>query len=92
MIDEYIHKLNEQGPKRSLERLEADIWLGVEARVKANRISKVVISCQAAVLAIALLSSVAAGTRAAMAENPPVGLDVFSTRADLTPSSRLIGH
>jgi hypothetical protein len=92
MIDAEICKLNEQEPGRSLDKLEAGIWAGVDARLRANRISRVVFSCQAAVLAIALFGSVAAGTRAAMDENPAAGLDVFSIRKDLTPTSRLIDH
>jgi hypothetical protein len=72
--------------------LEADIWAGVDARIKASRVFRVVISCQAAVLAMALLGNVVAGTRAAMADYPSPGLGVFSTRADLSPSTRLIGR
>ena len=92
MIDAEIRKLNEQAPRRSLDTLEADIWGGVDARVKADRVSRVVFSCQAAVLAVALFSSVAAGTRAVLYETPAAGLGVFSIHTDFSPSSRLIGH
>ena len=92
MIEAEIRKLNEQEPRRSLDTLEAGIWAGVDARRRANRISRVVFSCQAAVLALALFGSVAAGAQAAMYENLTPGLDVFSIRKDLTPASRLIGH
>lgn len=91
MIEADILKLNERSG-RPLDRLEADIWAGVDARITSERISKVVLSCQAAVLTLALLSSIAVGTRTAMADNRSMGLDVFSTWADLAPSTRLIGH
>ena len=92
MIEAEIRKLNEREPRRSLDKLEADIWAGVDAGVRAHRISRIVVSCQAAVLALALFGSVAAGTQAAMDENLTPALDVFSIRKDLTPASRLIGH
>jgi len=91
MIERDILRLSEQ-PGRPLDRMEADIWAGVAARTESRRASRVVLSCQAAVLAIALVGSVAAGTRAAIMDNQAAGLGVFSTRADLSPSTLLIGR
>lgn len=91
MIEDDILTLS-QRHGQPLDRLEADIWVGVDARINARRMSRAVFSCQAAVLAIALMASVSAGTRAAMADNPNPRLGAFSTRADLTPSTRLLGH
>lgn len=92
MIDRDIQRLDELPSKRSLDGLEADIWVGVEARINARKASRLVFSCQAAIVAIALLSGIAAETRTAMAEPLRTGLDAFSIRADLTPSSRLLGR
>ncbi len=91
MIDNDINKLNQQEPRRPLDGLEADIWAGVEARLREQRFSKTVVLCQVAVLAVGLLTSAAAGTQLASAQNQPSAFDVFSMRADLAPSSRLIG-
>ena len=92
MIDDDIRKLAQQQSLRSLAALEADIWSGVDARARENRFSRVVYSCQAAIMAVVLLTSIAAGTRVASAQNQLSALNAFSTRADLAPSYRLIGH
>lgn len=91
MIDADIHQLNEQSG-RSLDTLEADIWSGVDARIKAQRESRVVFSCQATILAIALLSSIAIGSQTTMAENSAPVLGIFSAGGELSPSARLIGR
>jgi hypothetical protein len=92
MIEADIHKLNDQEPRRPLNRLEADIWLGVEARLEARRTSRAVLSCQAAVLVIALMGSIVISDRTAVADGDSAGLGVFSIRSDLAPSTRLLGH
>jgi hypothetical protein len=92
MIDDDIRKLAQQQSHRSLAGLEVDIWAGVEACARERRFSRVVYSCQAAVMAVVLLTSIAAGTHVASAQNQLSALNVFSTRADLAPSYRLIGH
>jgi len=91
MFDDDIRKLDQQS-HRSLSALEAEIWAGVEARVREHRFSRLVYACQAAVLTLGLLTSVAAGAHIASAQNQQSAFNVFSTRGDLTPSSRLIGH
>lgn len=91
MIEADIRRLNDQ-LSPSLDRLEADIWSGLDARIKAQRTSRAVFSCQATILAIALLGSIAVGSRTAVAENSPAELGIFSPGGVLSPSSRLIGH
>ena len=92
MIEADIHRLNDQEPQKPLDGMEADIWAGVEARIEAKKTSRVVLSCQAAVLAIALVGSVVIGDRAGVADTGGAGLDVFAIRGDLAPSTRLLGH
>lgn len=89
MIERDITKLNEQEPRRSLEMLEADIWAGVAARSNEKRTSTLVFTCQAMVLVLALTGSIAAGNRAALSAHKSLELGVFSTRADLAPSTLL---
>lgn len=91
MIEDDIQRLNDREPGPSLHRLEADIWSGVAARVEVKRASRAVLSCQAAVLAIALVGGIVITDRTAGADRT-AGLDVFSIRSDLTPSTRLLGH
>jgi hypothetical protein len=91
MVEADIRRLDAQ-PGRSLDVLEADIWLGVDARIKTRMEWRVLISCQATVLAIALLGSMAIGSQTAVFGGPVAGPGIFSAGADLSPSSRLIGR
>jgi hypothetical protein len=91
MIEKNILKLSEQ-PGRSLDRLETKIWSGVEDRLREKSATRTLLSCQAVIFAMALVGSIAAGAHATAVDDPSPGLDVFSTRADLAPSTRLIGH
>jgi hypothetical protein len=92
MIADDIQKLDRAAGKHPLNHLEADIWRGVEARLEANRALRTILSCQVAVLALALFSSVAAGTRVAMNVTPRSIPSMLSVGADLSPSSRLTGY
>ena len=92
MIDHDIQELDRAASLRPLDRLEADIWKGVEVRIQANRAFRTILSCQAAVLALALFSSVAAGTRVAMNVPPRTVPSVLSVAAELSPTARLIGY
>ena len=92
MLDDDIDALDRQASKRSLDRLEADIWQGVEARIQATRASRTVLSCQVAVLAVALVSSVVAGTRVAMNVVPQPIPHILAVSTELSPTSRLIGY
>jgi len=91
MIENEIAKLSEMSD-RSLDQLEADVWKGVDARVREKRISTAVISCQATVFAIAVMVSVVAGTQVGEAMSQSQELVFLSTRADLAPSTLLIGR
>jgi hypothetical protein len=92
MIDDDLRTLNDRNIRRSLDGLERDIWAGVEARVMANRQSRLIISAQAAVFAIGIVTSAAAGMHFAAGQDSPSTLNVFSTRADLAPAFRLLGR
>ena len=92
LIDDDIQKLDRQAGARSLNGLEADIWKGLEARVQANRTFRTIISCQVAVLAVALFSSVAAGTHFAMNVTPRPIPNTLTVATELSPSARLIGY
>jgi hypothetical protein len=89
MLDTDIRRLVDRDTPPSIDRLERDIWDGVAARAQADRIFAVVLGCQAAVLAVALVGGITAGSYAATASSAP-GLGVFSTRAPLVPSTLLL--
>ena len=89
MIDNDIAKLNAQEARRSLAMLETDIWAGVAARASARRTSKLVFTCQAVVMALALTGSIAVGSRTGLSAHRSIEFGVFSTRADLAPSTLL---
>jgi hypothetical protein len=90
MLETDIRKLVERDFPPSMDRLERDIWDGVAARAKADRISVVVLACQAAVIVVALIGGVAAGSYAATAGSTPE-LGVFSAKTALAPSTLLLG-
>lgn len=91
-IDSDIVRLDGLSRAQSLDRLEADIWAGVAARVQARQASRLILSSQAAVMAVALFGGIAAGAfAAASATNVPQELSSFSTRMAFAPSTLLLG-
>ena len=92
MLDRDIQALDEQTSQQSLDGLEARIWEEVEARAHSSRRLAIVVSCQAAVLAIGVLGSIAAGQYMAVSSSTTDPLVVLKTQIDLAPSQRLIGR
>lgn len=93
MIEDDLAALDRMASRRSLAGLEAGIWQAVNARREAQRTSRALLACQAAVAAIALFSSVAAGSHMAAAYMAPRPIpNVLSVASDLSPSARLIGY
>ncbi len=91
MIDEEISRLAEQPADRSLNDLEADIWAGVAAHNVARQTGRIIASCQAGVMLVALLGAAAAGaTTAAMGRTPST--IITSAGADFAPSTLLLGQ
>ena len=91
-IESDIGKLNARKPNCSLARLEADVWAGVAVRTRTRQAGRLILSCQAALMAIALMGSIAAGAfTAALAANPPQAFSSFSSRTTLAPSTLLLG-
>lgn len=91
MFEDDIRKLDQQAPHRTLDGLEASIWTGVAAHTEAIWHARLVFSCQATVLALGLILSVAAGTFTA-AQDSASKLVAFAATPDLAPSSRLLGR
>ena len=91
MIEQDIAKLDAAAARRSLDRLEHDIWAGVESRSHIARLSNIIVSCQAAVLVLGFVVSAMAGAHFASAQGAPDALKLFSAGPDLSPSARLTG-
>ena len=92
MIEDDIAALDRLAARRSLAGLETDIWQLVKARREAQRTSRALLSCQVAVAAIALFSSVAVGSHIASSATPRQVPNVLSVASNLSPSARLIGY
>lgn len=91
MFDSDINRLDQQAQSRSLEGLESAVWAKLEAQVSQTRAARTAAGWQAAILAVALISSVGAGARAAT-QLPVSGLGVFSPHAPLSPATLLGRH
>ena len=91
MFDDDICKLDTQASHRTLDGLEASIWMGVTTRTEATRHARLVYSCQTVVLVLGLIVSIMAGTFAA-APDSSNNVVAFAATPDLAPSSRLIGR
>ena len=91
MIEADIRKLVERDRNSTLDRLERDIWAGVADRARDDRISAVVLTCQAAVIVLALIGGVTIGNYSATTDSQTPELGVFSARTALAPSTLLLG-
>jgi hypothetical protein len=90
MIDNDIVKLSALPADKPLDHLEVDIWAGVAAQNVARRTGRIIASCQAGVMIVALFGAAAAGaTTAAMAQTS--GTVISSAGTELAPSTLLLG-
>ena len=89
MIDHDLQTLANLPADMPLERLEADIWTGVGKLEAVRRTGRVITSCQAVALVVALLGSAAAGAVTASAHPVPSGIAL--TSGGLAPSNLLLG-
>lgn len=91
MIDADIRILTEREPVPPLDGLEAAIWTGIAARATARKGVRLVALWQTAVMAFAMLASMAAGLVLATSSEP-AGATVLSVPGvALAPSNLLFG-
>jgi hypothetical protein len=88
MTDAEIRSLTLQPPDRSLDRLEADIWAGVAAQSRALANARLIASCQAGVLALAIIGVLSIGRSTIAPADEPW---LTAPGAALAPSTLLIG-
>lgn len=91
MIDADIRKLSECEPDRPLDGLEADIWAGIAARAAARKGVRIVALCQTAVMAFAMVVSIAAGLVLATSSEPASASILRPPGMELAPSHLLFG-
>jgi hypothetical protein len=90
MIEADIRRLDEREPVAVLKGLEADIWAGIAARAAARRTGRLVVFWQAAVMALAIVGSVATGlVLATSSELPRAGM-FTPAGMNLAPSHLLL--
>ena len=92
MIDDEIRQLNDGPLDRSLQAVEAEIWLGLAMRVQNRRVARRRVSLQGAVMALSLIVSIAIGIHATRAAVAARGHAVFTSGLELAPSSLLLGN
>jgi hypothetical protein len=90
MIDEDIRTLKELAPDKALDRLEIDIWAGVSEYTQTRRTSRIIASCQAGGMVVALVGAAAVGAATAASAAPQHAV-IGSASAELAPSTLLLG-
>jgi hypothetical protein len=92
VIENDIQKLDELRPDGRLDGLEADIWGGVAARMEAQRVSRLVLTCQMLTIALALAISIVTVNShgQSAAQNFEAKAD-FTNGMNLAPSTLLLG-
>jgi hypothetical protein len=92
MIEDQIGKLARGQPDHPLDRLEADIWAGVAVRLKAQQVSRKVLTFQMAAMAVALVLVIVAGSQAGRSlVTGGSAPDPFASEMELAPSTLLLG-
>ncbi len=92
MIDDRVQGVLQQGPDRSLDRLEADIWAGVAVCAEVRRTRTFLAGAQLAVTAVALVGSLTVGSAAVATREREHNTFALLSSADLAPSTLLIGR
>lgn len=91
MIDADIRTLNEREPIPPLNGLEAAIWTGIAARATARKGIRLVALGQTAVMAFAMLASIAAGVLLASSRGSASASVLAVPGLELAPSQLLFG-
>lgn len=79
-----------QPSDKPLDCLESDVWDRVEAYKRAQRSSRLIMSCQAGAMAVVLFTAAMVGTANIVPVTAEAGA-VQSPGGELTPSALLLG-
>ncbi len=91
MLENDLENLRNSLVTPGLEGLEAGIWHKVAADQEAARLRRIVLTCQAGVVAIVIMGGFALGSFAPRDANASPGFDAFSLRGVPAPSTLLLG-
>lgn len=91
MIDTELNELAQEPPDRSLEQLEAQIWVGVATREQAMRVTRRLVALQGVLVIAALIGGLIAGHYWGGMQ-PDRSLDAFSSHMPLSAATLLAGN
>lgn len=91
MLEKDLKSLRNSLPTPALEGLAAGIWQKVAADQEAARLRRIVLTCQASVVAMVIVGGLALGGVAPRAASASPDFDAFSLRGLPAPSTLLLG-
>ena len=91
MLENDLESLRNSLAAPGLEGLEAGIWQKVAADQEAARLRKIVLTCQASVVAMVIAGGIALSGVAPRNAQASMGFDAFSLRSLPAPSTLLLG-
>lgn len=92
MLDKDLEALRNSLAPPALDGLEAGIWQKVAADQEAARLRRIVLTCQASVVALVIAGGFALGSVAPRDAKASTGFDAFSLRGVPAPSTLLLGR
>lgn len=91
MLENDLEKLRNSLAAPALEGLEVAVWQKVAADQEAARLRRIVLTCQASVVAMVIAGGFALGPLAPREASASPGFDAFSLRSLPAPSTLLLG-
>ena len=91
MLEKDLETLRNSLAAPTLEGLEAGIWQKVAADEEAVRLRRIVLTCQASVVAMVVVGGIAFSVVAPRGASASPGFDAFSLRGLPAPSTLLLG-
>lgn len=92
MLEDDMRRLAESDTPERLDRLEADIWKGVDVQARQSRAANTIAAWQVAVVALVMVTGVAGGTVVARAQMSAAATrNAFSPGIEFAPSTLLLG-
>ena len=91
MLERDLEALKNLVAEVRLDGLENGIWRRLTADQELTRMRRLILGCQAGVVAVFIIASAVGGV-ALRGNPPPPGLDAFSVNGMPTPSTLLLGN
>ena len=91
MLEKDLESLRNSLPTPALEGLTAGVWQKVAADQEAARLRRIVLTCQASVVAMVVVGGLALSGVAPREASASAGFDAFSLRGLPAPSTLLLG-